>query len=56
MTIRSGSLAVKIEFPNHEAAGPQYVDNLRVFVKKCKEAAKKCKEEVPGVEGLGLDS
>lgn len=56
MTIYSGSLAVKIKFPNHEAADSRYVDNLRVFVKECKEAAEKCKEEIPGVEGLGLDS
>ena len=29
---------------------------MRAFVKKCKEAAKKSKEEVPAVDGLGLDS
>jgi hypothetical protein len=56
MTIHSGSLAVKIQFPGHEAADPRYVDNLREFVEKCKEAAKKHKEDVPGVEGLGLES
>lgn len=55
-TIHSGSLAVNIEFPNHTTAHPRYIENLRAFVKKCKEAAKKSKEEVPAVDGLGLDS
>jgi hypothetical protein len=49
MTRHSGSLAVKIQFPSHEAVDPRYVDNLREFVEKCKEAAKKHKEDVPGV-------
>ncbi len=49
ITIHSGGLIVKIEFPNHGAADPQYVANLRAFVKKCKEA-------VPPVGALGLDS
>ncbi|KAL9118861.1 MAG: hypothetical protein Q9187_004583 [Circinaria calcarea] len=49
ITIHLGGLAIKIEFPNHAAADPQYVDNLRAFVNKCKEG-------VPAVGGLGLDS
>ncbi|KAF7507545.1 hypothetical protein GJ744_010336 [Endocarpon pusillum] len=38
-----------IEFPNHEAADPQYIETLRAFVKQSKEA-------VPPVNGLGLES
>lgn len=56
ITIYSGSLSIKIEFPNHEAANPRYVENLRAFAKRCKKAAEKSKEEVPVVERLGLDS
>ena len=56
ITIHLGSLAVKIEFPNHTTANPQYAENLRAFVKKGKEAAEKSKEDVPAVGGLGLGS
>lgn len=56
ITIHAGSLAVKIEFPNHTTAHPRYVENLRAFVKKCKETAAKSEEGVPTVDGLGLDS
>lgn len=49
ITIHSGGLTIRIDFPNHEAAAPRYVENLRAFVNKCKE-------EVPAVNGLGLDS
>jgi hypothetical protein len=49
ITIHVGKLAYKIEFPNHQAAHPEYVKNLRAFIKKCKDAA-------PPFEGLGLDS
>jgi len=49
ITIHSGGLAVKIEFPNHEAADPQYLENLRAFVKKSKKA-------VLTFNRLGLDS
>ena len=49
ISIRSGGLRIKIEFPNHVVAEPRYVENLQAFVNKCKE-------EVPAVEGLGLDS
>ena len=56
ITIYSGSLAVKIGFPNHEAADVRYVENLRALLQRCKEAAAECKEEVPGVGALGLDS
>ena len=55
-TIHCGSLAIKIEFPNHTEASARYVENLRAFVKKCQEAAEKSKVEPPGVEALGLDS
>jgi hypothetical protein len=49
ITIHVGELAYKIKFPNHQAAHPEYIKNLRAFIKKCKDAA-------PPVEGLGLDS
>lgn len=55
ITIHSGGLVVKIEFPNHAAADPKYIENLRAFVSKCMEAEKK-KEEVPVLDGLGLES
>src|SRR4051812_32420799 len=44
-----GKLAYKIEFPNHQAAHPQYIKNLQAFIKKCGNAT-------PPFEGLGLDS
>ena len=49
ITIHSGGLIIKIEFPNHGTTDPQYVENLQAFFKKCKEA-------VPPVGMLGLDS
>lgn len=49
ITIHLAGLVAKIEFPNHGAADPQYVANLRAFVKKCREA-------LPFVNALGLDS
>ncbi|MCJ1252164.1 hypothetical protein MMC30_009403 [Trapelia coarctata] len=54
--IYSGGLIIKIEFPNHEAAHPVYIENLRAFVKKSKEKFKESKEQVLAVEGFGLDS
>lgn len=54
--IHSGGLIIKIEFPNHEAAHPGYIENLRAFVKKSKEKVKESKEQVLAVKGLGLDS
>lgn len=50
ITINSGGLIIGIEFPNHEGQDAQYLENLRALVKKAKE------DEVPGVQGLGLDS
>ncbi|KAK5071413.1 hypothetical protein LTR70_010563 [Exophiala xenobiotica] len=50
------SLAIRIEFPNHRAGTPRYVENLRAFVKKCQGAAKRSKVDPPGIEALGLDS
>lgn len=55
-TIHCSSLAIRIEFPNHTAAPPRYVKNLRAFVQKCQEVAEKRKVEPSGVEALGLDS
>jgi hypothetical protein len=49
ITIHVGELAYKIEFPNHQAAHPEYIKNLRAFIKKCQDAA-------PPFEGLGLHS
>ena len=55
-TIHCSSLAFRIEFPNHVAPPPGYIENLQTFVKKCREATEKSKVEPPGVEALGLDS
>jgi len=49
MSIHSGGLVIKIAFPNHEAADPRYLQNLRAFVKKSKEAG-------PPFDVLGLDN
>lgn len=38
ITIHAGQLVMKIEFPNHAIASPQYVQNLGAFSKKCQEA------------------
>ena len=56
VTVHAGSLAVKLEFPNHQAADPPYISNLRAFVKKCKGAIETCNKGVPRIEGLGLDN
>ena len=56
ITVHCGSLAVRVEFPNHAAGTLRYVENLWAFIKKCSEAAEKNKVEPPGVEALGLDS
>jgi hypothetical protein len=55
ISIHISGLAINIEFPNQVTADSQYLENLRAFANRCKEAAKKSKE-VPAVEGLGLDS
>lgn len=57
-TIHAAKLALEIHFPNHEAANPQYVENLRLLADRCKEAAAvvKSKDRFPAVEELGLDS
>ncbi len=55
-TIHCSNLIIRIEFPKHRAGTPRYVENLRVFVKKCQGAAKRSKVNPPGVEALGLDS
>ena len=55
-TIHCSSLAIRIEFPNHRAGTPRYVENLRAFVEKCQRAAERNKVDPPGVEALGLDS
>ena len=49
ITIHIGPVELGIEFPNHRAAHPKYIKNLRTFLKKCRKAA-------PPVEGLDLNS
>ncbi|MCJ1464628.1 hypothetical protein MMC07_003241 [Pseudocyphellaria aurata] len=39
ISIHAGKVALRIQFPNHAAANPQYVENLRLFADRCKEAA-----------------
>lgn len=55
-TIHCSSLSIRIEFPHHKAATPQYVKKLRAFVKKCQEAAKRSDVDPPSVQALGLES
>jgi hypothetical protein len=45
--INCGNLAFEIEFPNHNANNPKYMENLRAFVDRAK---------FPAVEQLGLES
>ena len=47
---------MRIRFPNHMAAPPLYVKNLRAFVQKCREAAERNKVDPLGVDALGLES
>lgn len=54
--IHLGRMAFEIEFPNHRSAGPQYIENLRAFVKKCNEAALRTKNDPPTVTELALSS
>ena len=52
----SGGLGLQIEFPNHNAADPRYIENLRAFVKECEKTGKERKEAIPDVDELGLAS
>ncbi|KAL8765118.1 MAG: hypothetical protein Q9209_007701 [Squamulea sp. 1 TL-2023] len=45
----AGDVAFKIDFPNQEAASPQYMANLESFIQKCRGA-------LPALGILGLDS
>ncbi|KAI9736123.1 MAG: hypothetical protein M1835_003335, partial [Candelina submexicana] len=49
IAIHSGGLIIEVEFPNHQAADRQYVENLQAFVKKGKGT-------VLPIGVLGLDS
>lgn len=49
ITIHSEHLIILVMFPNHEAADPRYLENLR-------KPFKTSSEVVPPVDGLGLDS
>ena len=51
-TIYAGILAMEVQFPNHEAAHPDYIKNLEAFVSRCRAV----KDGVPPIEGLGLNS
>lgn len=55
-TIHCSGLGIRIEFLNHNVETSRYVENLRAFVKKCQEAAKRSKIDSSGVGGLGLNS
>ena len=54
ITVHSGGLVVQIAFPNHEAGAPEYIKNLRRFVKKCKKSATDI--GVTAIGALGLES
>lgn len=56
MTIRAGSLVVKIEFLNHRRAHSRYIENLRAFVKNCEKAAEKSEGEALAVDAPSFDS
>lgn len=56
-TIHAARLGLKIQFPNHAAANPQYVKNLRLLTERRQEViAETLAEEFPHVQGLGLNS
>lgn len=44
-----GKLAFRIQFPNHRQGNSEYLSHLQIFVKACKEV-------LPPVNALGLDS
>ncbi len=50
ITIDSGGLIVKIEFPNHAGQNARYLENLRALVDKAEE------DEVPDVQALALNN
>lgn len=56
ITIHLGSLEVEISFINHTMAGLPYIKNLRAFVKRCKEAAQRSKNDLSVLGELGLSS
>ncbi|KAI1129045.1 kinase-like protein [Nemania abortiva] len=49
--VHSGKLGFRVEFPNHVAANPRYVESLREFVKKCRQN----ETQHPSVRGLELN-
>ena len=56
ISISSGKLAIRVEFPNHPRAEPEYIENLQTFVAASKKAKDSNESQVPAVERLGLDS
>ncbi|KAI9790621.1 MAG: hypothetical protein M1816_004954 [Peltula sp. TS41687] len=49
ITVHVGGLGFKINFPNHEAASPEYMSNLSSFRERCKSA-------VPPIDAVDLNS
>ena len=49
VTIHTGGMAIKIEFPNQQVGPPEYVENLRAFFERSQTA-------LPSVEALEFDS
>jgi len=56
ITIHAGSLAIEVKFINHATGEPQYVEALRAFLRKCKDAGQECKENISTFGELGLSS
>lgn len=56
ITVHVGSLAAKVEFPNHETADPQYLANLRALVDRYRDTTSSKEVDTPVMEELGLDS
>lgn len=44
-TVASGGLIIGLEFPNHQGADPQYIENLRAFIRKTRY------DEIPDLQG-----
>ncbi|GAB0138366.1 hypothetical protein EsDP_00006601 [Epichloe bromicola] len=56
ISIHTGGLAIKVDFPNHSARGPRYVDNLKAFFHKSSDIARQVDVGDPPIEGLDLES
>lgn len=53
-TIHCSKLIIQIEFFNHRAKNPPYIENLRAFMKKCQKATQRSRTNSLSIKALDL--